>query len=137
MVERHHCTRRGRVLGELAKIVRGQRMLLEERMRRIQQLTKPIAIIRNNRALQTDTVYDDEYEELPEGVEIARNSDGELMEDEDAERIVWCYLLNGAEVLDKTRWLGQFIPIIPWYGKEIWYEGKKKLFSLISRSLDA
>src|SRR5438876_3872103 len=110
---------------------------VEERMRRIQLLTKPIAIIRNNRAQVTDTVYDDEYEELPEGVEIARNSDGELMEDEDAERIVYCYLLNGAEVLEKTRWLGQFIPIIPWYGKEIWYEGKKKLFSLISRSLDA
>lgn len=110
---------------------------VEERERKIQLLTKPITVQRGKKILTTDTVYNDEYDELPEGVEIARNTDGELMEDDEPERIVWQYLLDGTQVLEKTRWPGKYIPIVPWYGKEVWYNGKKKRFSLISRSLDA
>lgn len=108
-----------------------------EKPRKIQLLTQKIAVIRNKQQIWADTVYDDEYETLPEGVEIMLDADGNPMEEDEPVREVWQYLLTGAEVLSKTKWLGSYIPIVPWYGKEIYYNGKRKLFSLISRSLDA
>lgn len=115
----------------------GEWWVVEELPRKIQLLTKPIAIIRNERALKTDTVYDNEYEKLPEGVEIQVNSDGDPMEDDEPIRVVWQFLLNGAQIISRTRWKGSIIPIVPFLGKELYLEGKKRLYSLISRGLDS
>lgn len=110
---------------------------VEDTPRKIQRLTKPISVVRNAANVQTDVVYDNEYEELPEGVEVSVNSDGSKNEDDEPLRKVWQYMLNGVEVLDKTLWPSQYIPLVPMLAKERYYDGKKRLFSLISRSLDA
>lgn len=115
----------------------GEWWVAEEKPRKIQLLTKPIAVIRNGKALKTDTVYDNEYEKLPEGIEIARNPDGELMEDDEPERIIWQFLLSGVEIIHRTRWPGSIIPVVPFLGKELYVDGKKRLYSVISRALDS
>lgn len=115
----------------------GEFWFVEESPRKIQRLTKTIAVVRAGKTLETDTVYDNEYEDLPEGVEVSTNSDGSLNEDDEPLRKVWQYMLNSAEVLEKTLWPGQYIPLVPMLAKERYYEGKKRLFSLISRSLDS
>lgn len=47
----------------------------------------------------------------------------------------WCKL-NGIEVLEKTEWVGQYIPIIPVYGGEIILNGKRILESVIRHAKD-
>jgi hypothetical protein len=44
--------------------------------------------------------------------------------------VKWCKL-NGLEILDKTDWLGQWIPILPVYGAELVVDGKVIRESLI------
>jgi hypothetical protein len=111
--------------------------VVKEIPRKIQRLTRPIAVIRNGRALQTDAPYDDEYDELPPGITIRLDSAGELMERDEPKREVWQYIINGVQVLDKVLWEGSRIPIKPMYGKELFVNGKKRLYALISRQLDA
>ena len=45
--------------------------------------------------------------------------------------------MSGAEVLAEEDWLGKFIPIVPVYGQEIWYDGERELRSLIHDAKDA
>src|SRR5581483_5550344 len=72
-----------------------------------------------------ETAFDDELpEELPEGVEA-------LKEREVTVRTVKCAVINGQEVLEENDWPGQWIPIVPVWGKELMVDGKRKLFSLI------
>lgn len=121
-------------------IILAEYWCVEDLPRKIQTLTKPITVHRNGQILQTDVVYSNEWDaEDPaiNGVMVKVDSDGQPMEDDEPERIVWQYILNGVEVLEKTRWLGCYIPIIPMLGKEVYVDNKRKLFSLISRSLDA
>lgn len=40
------------------------------------------------------------------------------------------YCINGAEVLEKTEWIGSTIPIIPVWGREATINGKRRTFSL-------
>lgn len=44
------------------------------------------------------------------------------------------YRLSGAAVLEETRFPGEYIPIVPVYGKEAWEDGERKLQSLISKA---
>ena len=121
-------------------IVLAEYWKVEEEPRKFQVLTKPIAVTRNNRVIQTDEVYSDEWRpDDPQfaGVEVAVDSDGERMEYDEPKRVVCQYVLNGVEVLEKTRWIGSYIPIIPMMGREVYVENRRKLFSLISRSIDA
>jgi hypothetical protein len=47
------------------------------------------------------------------------------------------YVMSGAEVLETVEWPGKYIPIVPVYGDEVWSEGKRHLYSLISNAKDA
>jgi len=47
------------------------------------------------------------------------------------------YVMSGAEVLETVEWPGKYIPIVPVYGDEVWCEGKRNLYSLISNAKDA
>lgn len=51
-------------------------------------------------------------------------------------RVKWT-TRNGAGVLDSDYFPGKFVPFIPFYGKETWVEGKRKLRSLIRKAKDA
>ena len=47
------------------------------------------------------------------------------------ERIMWCKL-NGVEVIEgPTPWVGKYIPIIPVFGDEVMYRGRRNYLSLI------
>jgi hypothetical protein len=113
---------------------------VEEEARKIQTLTMAIPVTRKGRTVETEVVYDDEWDPDAEqfsGVEVRTDDDGELMEEDEPKRVIWQYLMTGAEILRRTRWLGKYIPIIPMYGKKMVVEGKTLMFSAISRSLDA
>lgn len=40
------------------------------------------------------------------------------------------YVINGAEILSETEWLGSTIPIIPFWGREATVDGMRRTFSL-------
>lgn len=48
------------------------------------------------------------------------------------------YLVNGQEILngDGLDWAGKYIPFVPVYGEEVWFEGKRHLRSLIRDAKD-
>jgi hypothetical protein len=47
--------------------------------------------------------------------------------------VKWCKF-TAEEILDKTDWLGQYIPLVPTYGEEIWQDNRRKCFSLIHQA---
>lgn len=47
------------------------------------------------------------------------------------------YKLSGRDVLESTEFPGEYIPIVPVYGEELWVEGKRHLMSLIRRAKDS
>lgn len=49
--------------------------------------------------------------------------------------VKWCKL-TANEVLDKTDWLGMYIPLVPVYGEEVWIDGKRSCFSLVHQAKD-
>lgn len=49
--------------------------------------------------------------------------------------IKWCKL-TAKDVLEKTDWLGKYIPLIPVYGEEVWEGGRRKCYSLIHQAKD-
>lgn len=50
--------------------------------------------------------------------------------------IKWCKV-TGVEVLEKTDWLGIYIPIVPVYGTERYINGKRTLEGIVRNSIDA
>lgn len=46
------------------------------------------------------------------------------------------YMMTGAEVLDKTEWVGKYIPLIPVYGEDVNVEGKRHLRSMVRDAKD-
>jgi hypothetical protein len=82
-------------------------------------------------ALEPDgeLIFEDELDETHEGRAIAKEREVATMQ-------VKCAKLNGAEVLEEDEWPGQYIPIVQVFGKELWVEGKRKLFSLIRFARD-
>lgn len=110
-----------------------------ERIRKLWKLTHAIPVTRGKSIITTDEVFEDEVPKLPDGVTIATNpEDGgrEMIEDEPVREITQ-RLITGREILSETKWVGYCIPIAPFWGKEMWVAGVKKLFSAISRGLDA
>jgi len=67
--------------------------------------------------------------ELPEGVEAT--SEREIR----TAAIKWCKL-SGVEILEKTDWMGKYIPLIPVYGEEVWLDGVRHSYSLIRQAKD-
>lgn len=51
-------------------------------------------------------------------------------------KVMQC-LLTQNEILDKTEWVGKYIPIIPVVGDEIWTDGRRNFSSLIRQGKDA
>jgi hypothetical protein len=85
---------------------------------------------------RTSQYKDEMPEEMPAGLKIAVGSDGEPVERETEERRIRWYKINGIEILDQGEWPGQWIPILPVLGKEMWIDGVRKLFSLIRFAKD-
>lgn len=87
------------------------------------------------------------YEVEEEEKEVALTSSGDIVEYADGmeykakrklkKRRIKCYLLSGADELEKSEFPGKYIPIVPVYGEEMWYRGKRNLHSLIRKSKDA
>lgn len=50
---------------------------------------------------------------------------------------VMMHVVTGAEVLSSEEWKGQYIPIVPVYGEEVNYEGKRYFRSLIRDAKDS
>jgi hypothetical protein len=67
--------------------------------------------------------------EVPEGARIVRKRTIE-------ERKIRCIKTNGHEILEEKEWAGKWIPIVPVYGKEIFIQGKRYLFSLVRFARD-
>lgn len=51
-------------------------------------------------------------------------------------RTVYRYKMNGEEVLEETTFPGMYVPIIPYFGEEVWIDGKRQLYSLHRRAKD-
>ena len=49
---------------------------------------------------------------------------------------VRCRLMSGAEILEERDWAGRYIPIIPVYGEEINFEGKRIFRSMVRDAKD-
>jgi hypothetical protein len=82
-------------------------------------------------------VYEDELAgELPLGIEFATDEDGKRIERMDKIRHVRMCRINGVEILDRTEWKGQYIPILLVSGEEMYIESKRHVFSLIRFARD-
>ena len=46
-------------------------------------------------------------------------------------------IMTGVEILERNKWPGRYIPLIPVYGDEYWIEGRRFLRSLIHQARDA
>jgi len=69
-------------------------------------------------------------EEVREGVEYLQTR---FIEKKRIKR----YLLSGQDVLDEGEFAGEYIPIIPVFGEEVWIEGKRKSYSLLRKAKQA
>jgi hypothetical protein len=76
-----------------------------------------------------EIVFEDELGAPQEGVPVER-------EREAVTHVVKCAKINGIEVLEEDEWPGRYIPIVPVFGRELWVENKRKLFSLIRFARD-
>lgn len=85
---------------------------------------------------RTPVFKEDLPAEMPRGTEIARDASGKPIERETEIRKVRWYKINGVEILDRGDWLGQWIPIFPVLGKEMYVGGERKLFSLVRFAKD-
>lgn len=47
------------------------------------------------------------------------------------------YILSGKQILDTVEWPGKFIPIVPVYGEDFVYEGRRYFVSLVRPAMDA
>ena len=84
----------------------------------------------------TNEYLEDMPEELPAGIQFAKDENGDRIEREDQIRQVKMCRMNGIEVLDETDWKGQWIPILAVLGEEMFIENKRYLFSLIRFARD-
>ncbi len=77
-------------------------------------------------------------DELPDGMQrfIVRDEDGKPVEREEDHATICQYVINGAEILSETDWLGSRIPIVPLWGRQAIVDGQRKTFSLIRNAKD-
>jgi hypothetical protein len=78
----------------------------------------------------TQQVYADELEKQP-GSEVIVNQ-----RDEETREVV-CDLINGVEVLESTKWAGDWIPILTVLGKAVIVDGRQKLIGLVRNNRDS
>lgn len=53
------------------------------------------------------------------------------------EKVIRKCILDGSRVLERTTWLGKWLPMVPVLGKEVVVEEKRRLFSAVHFSLDS
>jgi hypothetical protein len=99
---------------------------IENKPRKIALLEVPILGVDGVSGVQMLTIPADE---VPEGAKVVKTRTIR-------ERKVRCIKTNGYEVLEQMEWAGKWIPIIPVFGKELYVEGKRHLFSLIRFARD-
>lgn len=75
------------------------------------------------------SIFKEDYPELPLGITVIKER--EVL----APKIMW-YKINGVEILERTEWLGKWIPIVPVLGDELIVEGERKLISMIRYAKD-
>ncbi len=77
-------------------------------------------------------------DELPEGMEqfIAKDEEGQPIEREEDDATICQYVINGAEILSETEWIGSRIPIVPLWGRQAIVDNQRKTFSLIRNAKD-
>ena len=68
-------------------------------------------------------------ETLPETIKVIQERKTMLR------KIKW-FKINGLEILDRTEWLGNFIPIVPVYGDVLYIDGKKQIEGIIRHAKD-
>ena len=78
----------------------------------------------------TQQFYADELNEKPKEEVIVNQRDVETRE-------VVCDLINGVEVLESTKWAGDWIPILTVLGKAVVVEGKQKLIGIVRNNRDS
>lgn len=78
---------------------------------------KTIALLKNGKVIEKDRLKELYPDELPEGFEIVQERESKFPV------IKWCKI-NGLETLEKTTWLGRWIPIVPCYGDELDIDGE-------------
>lgn len=62
---------------------------------------------------------------------------GNIMAERDEQHGTVCqYIINGAEIIEETDWIGSSIPIVPVWGREAIVEGRRRTFSLIRNAKD-
>jgi DNA-binding protein YbaB len=98
--------------------------------------TKTLAAIRWPDGKITNEYTDSLPADLPPGCQYATDDAGDRIEREDQIRHIRMCRLNGIEVLDKTEWKGQWIPILIVPGEEMYIEDKRHVFSLIRFARD-
>ncbi len=65
-------------------------------------------------------------DELPEGMEAW------IVSEREEQDVTICqYMINGAEILSETTWIGSSIPIVPLWGRCAVVDGRRRTFSLI------
>lgn len=89
---------------------------------RIVTTTMEIAQLPDGRVMPIDQV--------PEGVNIINRR-------KVRKKQVRCAKITGAEVLSDTAWPGKWIPLIPCLGREIIFEGKRRLAGMVRPAMDA
>lgn len=68
-------------------------------------------------------------DQVPEGMPVMATRTTEIP------RVQWS-LIDGAEVLERRDWPGQWIPVIPVYGEEYDIDGKQKLVGMVRNAKD-
>ncbi len=86
------------------------------------------------------------FQIVEDSKKVAWDSDGTMVEDDGEsqytqrrtikKRKVMRYWLSGSQVLEKSRFPGKYIPIIPVYGEEAWIDGRRNIYSLVRKSKD-
>jgi hypothetical protein len=55
---------------------------------------------------------------------------------QDTDVSIGCYVINGAEILKETTWIGSSVPIVPLWGRTEVVDGERRTFSLIRNAKD-
>jgi len=73
---------------------------------------------------------------LPDGSTTEEKPEGEAESRDSYRYVVKWYKTNGLEILDRTDWPSDFIPVVPFYGETLLIDGRITHAGLIRRSKD-
>jgi hypothetical protein len=99
---------------------------IEEKPKTIALVEVPIQGVGGVSGVQLATL---EAKDVPKGAKVVKKRTVQ-------KRTVRCIKTNGFEVLEEKEWAGSWIPIVPVFGKELYVQGKRYLFSLVRFARD-